>query len=231
MNHAISEDSKEFIINVKLYGKILKMIEGGNYEKFILEIINKSNKIFAHKQFVRNEDQSHSESDFVDSVLHDKYEVKLAISRKEGKMIGCGEHNVRKWIWTYLQEAETDVDYMSHPSRIKENPFYKTVTQRLSQIKDDENAILFIPFPITLTLKESNSCSDTGTLNYDYLYFVYQALKRDNGFRGLANGKCLYVIYPTIDDRMVLRDLTNNKIEFIDLADNSTYIELRISSH
>lgn len=228
MNHAISE---EFRINVKLYVKLLEMIKGGNYEKFILEIINKSNEIFAHKQFVRNEDQSHSESDFVDSVLHDKYEVKLAITRKEGRMIGGRENNVIKWIQIYLQGAETDVDYMLHPSRMKENPFYKTVTRRLSQVKDDENAILFIPFPITLTLKESNLCSDTGALNCDYLYFVYQALKRDNRFRGLANGKCLYVIYPTIDDRMVLRDLTNNKIEFIDLADNSTYIELRTSSH
>ena len=76
---------------------------------------------------------------------------------------------------------------------------YKIIKDRLSSIKEDENLILFIPFPIVLDFKDSIFLP----LMNDYLQAIYNQLEREN----LIHGRGFYYIYPSMEaDIYVLRN-------------------------
>ena len=61
-------------------------IQSGNYEPYILDLMNQSRIIFPSK-YERNEVQSEGQCDFFDTETLEKYEAKLPFYKKEGELI------------------------------------------------------------------------------------------------------------------------------------------------
>ena len=64
--------------------KLKSFIQSGNYESYVLELMNQSQIVFTG-QYERNPIQSAGECDFFDVATHEKYEAKLPFDKKEGE--------------------------------------------------------------------------------------------------------------------------------------------------
>ena len=72
------------------------IIQSGNYEKVILNLMNKSEIIFPN-QYIHVESQSKGECDYIDTSTNEKYDAKLPFSNKQGKLIGSRESDYEEW--------------------------------------------------------------------------------------------------------------------------------------
>ena len=66
--------------------KLKTFIQSGNYEIYILRLMNQSKTVFPG-EYDRHKVQSHSECDFYDVKTLEKYEAKLPFDKKEGELI------------------------------------------------------------------------------------------------------------------------------------------------
>lgn len=74
------------------------------YEKYVLTIINKSNKIFYNRQFTKSQSEAKGECDFIDQA-GSKYDVKLLIDSSQGELIGQRKNEFDLWINEMLKES------------------------------------------------------------------------------------------------------------------------------
>ena len=63
-----------------LSDELRMFVQSGNYEPYILDLMNRSNVIFPG-QYDRNTDQSNNQSDFYDVQTLEKYEANLSLGR------------------------------------------------------------------------------------------------------------------------------------------------------
>ena len=75
------------VIRIRYTEECSKLIDNRIYEPLVLELMNRSTRFFSDKPIRHIEDQSHGESDFVDSNGR-KYEVKSIIDSNQGRMLG-----------------------------------------------------------------------------------------------------------------------------------------------
>ena len=80
-----------------------KFIQSGNYEPYILDLMNRSSVIFPG-QYERNTDQSDNQSDFYDVQTLEKYEAKLPFDKKEGKLICSNQGSFKEWLKFMMDE-------------------------------------------------------------------------------------------------------------------------------
>ena len=90
-----------------------RIIKNGNYEKYVMEIMNKSKTIFNNIHVSPNKEQSHGESDFVDQDGN-KYEAKLIIDKKQGEIIGQSKNDIDDWINDMIKECSEISDISSY---------------------------------------------------------------------------------------------------------------------
>lgn len=175
-------------------------IQQQNYEKYILTIINKSKLIFQNLRFSYIEDQAHGESDFVDN-NGQSYDAKLIFDKKQGALIGDPRNDFNEWIEVMLKEKTEFGECIKKRdiSFLETTRLYRIMKARLSTVKQDENAIFFIPFPVVDEFKGSSFLQ----LTTDFLQAVYNKLDENQ----LVNDRKLYFIYPSGDsNEYVLRD-------------------------
>ncbi len=131
-------------------------IKRQNYEQYVYAIVNKSTKIFREVSFTKIEEQSHGECDFIDS--HGiKYDVKLLFNQQQGQLIGNPKNTLIQWIQKMENEktefsksiTERDLSY------VESTKLYMIMRERIQSLEADENAILFIPYPIVQDLESS----------------------------------------------------------------------------
>lgn len=104
---------------------------------------------------------------------------------------------------------------------VTELKLYKTLAQRLITVQENENAIFFFPYPITLDMDPYDNFSMLQFCS-DILDSVFGEFKRN----GLVGGdRKVYAIYPSIDEKMVLRCLNDNKREYLSCADTEKYFK------
>ena len=89
----ISDEFKEFI-------------QSGNYEVAILKLMNQSRIVFTNT-YIRNESQSSSECDFVDTIIAEKYEAKLPFDKREGALICSNKGDLKDWL-VYMMDEEAE---------------------------------------------------------------------------------------------------------------------------
>ena len=82
---------------------------------------------------------------------------------------------------------------------VKGTKLYAVLKERLDSVKEDENVIFFIPYPIVFDTKSSIFLQFTT----DYLQATYNQLKEEN----LIGERRIFFIYPSMESSIyVLRD-------------------------
>ena len=187
-------------------------IQSGNYEQYILDLMNKSTKVF-QGQYASNEDQSCNQCDFYDVQTFEKFEAKLPFDKKEGRLICSNNADFKAWIEFMMdEEAEFGEKIIQQRGKYSVDSLrlYKTMKKRINTVQDDENAVILFPYPITFDI-EHDSVFFCG----DILSTIFSELVKN----GVIGTRKIYVIYPSLDNKMVLRCLNNDKREYLISAD------------
>ncbi len=207
-NYLISDDFREFL----KYRK---------YEEYVGIILNRSKVILAGKHFEKVKEQSNGECDFIDE-KGAKYDAKLLIDKKQGKLLGDRKNKFEKWIED-IQKEEARFFNLAEQDNLEEIPeirLYKVMKDRLLSLKKDENVIFFMPFPMVMDFEGSYTMYGT----MDYIDVVYSEFENDE----LVNERAVYFIYPSMDGKWVLRDKHNYR-EFIEVPELDTIIKIQSS--
>ena len=195
-----------------LSDELKSFIQSGNYEPYILNLMNRSEVIFPG-QYVKNEDQSCNQCDFYDVETYEKFEAKLPFDKKEGKLICSNQGSLREWL-KYMLDEEAEFGEKIILERGKHSVdslrLYRTMEKRLKTVQENENAVILFPYPITLDMEGDGGLN---LLHFcsDILSSIFGKLKEN----GVVGNRKVYVIYPSADNKMVLRCLNSNQREYL----------------
>lgn len=193
------------------------LIKHHNYEKYILSIINRSVKIFSGKTFELIQKQSNGETDFVDN-CGKKYDAKLLLDTQQGQLIGEPKNSIQQWLEVMVQEKTEFAESIRRRdlTYVEKTKLYQIMKDRVASLKEDENGILFIPFPIV----EDFEGGIFFQLATDFLQATYDRIKE----QGHIGKRRIYFIYPSMKaHEYVLRN--DNRIrEFIMCPDMKDFI-------
>lgn len=94
--------------------------------------------------------------------------------------------------------------------RIDGLKLYKTLAKRLRTVQEDENAIFLFPYPIALDMDEDR---ELNLLHFrgDILSSIFGELVHN----GIVGTRKVYAIYPSMDNKIVLRCLNTNQREYL----------------
>ena len=181
------------------------LIKSHKYEEYILNIINKSCEIFGGKTFKIVLSQSHGESDFVDN-NGIKYDAKLLFTTKQGQLIGDKKNDISDWIKSMIEERGEFAKSIEE-SNVEETKLYKIIKARIESLEEDENGILFIPFPIV------NDVEGSIFLQFatDFLQAIYDKIKE----KKIIKRRRIYFIYPGMEPHVYVLRCGNGKREYI----------------
>lgn len=193
--------------------KLKNFIQSGNYEIYILNLMNESKLVFPGV-YNQHKEQAHSECDFYDIETLEKYEAKLPFDKKEGELICRNNSNLKEWISFMMKEEEEFGDkIITHRGQytIDSLQLYKTLEKRLNDVKLDEHAVFFFPYPITFDMEPIGDELPLYQMASDILAALFRELKRN----GVVGDRNVYAIYPTMDEKFALRCLNNDLREYI----------------
>ena len=202
--------------------KLKKLIQSGNYEQLLLNLMNSSKKVFPNTyQYI--EEQSNGESDFIDLTSFQKYDAKLPFSSHQGKLIGQRDSDYSKWIETMINEKCEFGKFIEERGKhnIADLTLYKIIRDRLLSVSMDEHPIFFFPYPIVLDGEEFTILQQSG----DMLSAIFSEIKGN----GLLKGRYLYVVYPCYDEKIVIRCLNTNAREYLSNAELNEFVHYNIS--
>ena len=74
-------------IHSTIHNDIKELIKSGNYERIILDLMNASKTIFPN-QYIHQDIQANGECDFIDVITGEKFDAKIPIDKRQGKLIG-----------------------------------------------------------------------------------------------------------------------------------------------
>jgi hypothetical protein len=212
-----------FIIEttVTISDKIKELIQSGNYELFILQLLNRSKKLFPNT-FEHINKQSHGECDFIDVVTLEKYDAKLLLSPEQGRLIGSRNSNYEQWLRTMLDEAGEFGEYIRNRGKLSiENlKLYQLLNSILEKVRFDEHAIVFIPYPVT----NDQANMIYGQFMGDILSATFSKLNEN----GAVAGRKVYAIYPCSDQSIAIRCLNTGVREYFSHNELKEYIEFDI---
>ncbi len=209
-----------YSIHSTIHNDIKDLIKSGNYERIILDLMNASSRIFPNT-YVHIDNQSHGECDFIDSVTGKKFDAKIPIDEKQGKIIGSRNGDVRALTTELYNEA---LEFQACFSKEQKKPLnelklFKKMKTNISKTKADENVIFFIPYPIVLDFEGFPLIGIQ-----DLLKKIYREMATNIDL----SQKHLYAIYISFDKKMVLRDLETDEREYLDFPDMQHYVNYDI---
>lgn len=185
------------------------LIQRGNYEKIIVSLMNSSNILFPN-EYKHITSQPSGECDFEDLLTHKKYDAKLLITTEQGKNVGSRNSDLLKWFKSMAEELGEFGEYIEKRGQIdvEKLTIYRIMQKQILSDKSDENIIFFFPYPVVLDLGENSITQFVG----DILAIVFGELKKN----GIIGEREIYVIYPAMDKKIVLRCLNNEKREYLE---------------
>lgn len=196
------------------------LIKKGNYEKLIFELLKKSTRLFPN-QYEHIATQSHGECDFIDLKTGEKYDAKLPITTKQGKWIGSNNSCFKNWIESMINECSEYTKKTIKQRDLQNNPedleLYKILKNKIERDKADENIIFFFPYPVVKETSENIH----GQFALDILSSIFDDLEKN----GIVNGRKIYAIYPTIDNKICIRLLNTWVREWFPSDDLNYYIK------
>ena len=121
------------------------------YEPIVLKIMNDSKLVFPSK-YKKIEKQDHKEPDFVDIKNGNKFDAKLLFENQI--CIALSNNDLPSFI-----NKLTDMVGMNIPTVRNIGPeqtmLYQEMERRINSLEDDESGILFLPYPILMSLPGS----------------------------------------------------------------------------
>lgn len=199
----------EIKTTIKISDRFKLLIQGGNYEKLLLDLMNNSQSVFPNK-YMHNLDQTQGECDFVDLKTGQKYDAKLLFSSEDGQLV-CGKNaNMGEWMSNKFSQIYEYSKYIQNQAWSEEDKLiiYQIFKSRLASLEEDEHMIAFIPYEIVLDVEGA-------ILRYmstDMLDTIFRKLKSDK----LIGDRQIYTIYPaSAGRRIVLRCLNDNRREYV----------------
>lgn len=179
------------------------IIQAKNYEKLILEVMNRSAIIFP-SQYTHQDSQSNGESDYLDKATGEKYDAKLFFETQECVAIRDKDVEVTDWIKMILEEEnefeEAIFHHRNNEQIIESTALYKLFLKNIERIADDENGIFYAPFPIIEPRPTTAHCM----LASDWLDMLYNYWKTKHP---KTAKKSLYFITASFNNTVILRKL------------------------
>lgn len=199
----------ELNVRASIADAFSELIQRSNYENLVLDLMNKSCKLFPD-QYIHNNVQPRGECDFVNIQTGEKYDVKLAFTKQDGILLASRKRDIAAWIKRMSdQEAEFSKCISSQGIMdVEELTLYKTIAKLISKINPEEHAIFLIPYPIVLDMKDNIHLQ----FALDILSAIFNCLRNNN----LLGSRNVYTIYPSIDYSIVIRNMKNHVREYID---------------
>lgn len=209
-----------YSVHSTIHNDIKDLIKSGNYERIILDLMNASSRIFPNT-YVHIDNQSHGECDFIDSVTGKKFDAKIPIDEKQGKIIGSRNGDVSALPTELYNEAlEFQACFSKEQKKtVNELKLFQKMKTNISKTKADENVIFFIPYPIVFDFEDFPLIG-----MQDLLKKIYCEMATTIDL----SQKHLYAIYISFDKKMVLRDLETDEREYLDFPDMQCYVEYDI---
>ena len=205
-----------------IYDDYKDLLKKKVYEPIILKLMNESEIIFnGNYKYILN--QSHNESDFVSDDCK-FYDAKILFFEKQCQALAINKDN----LYTFIEELENEINEIykaidSHDSdRLINSVFYREMVNRISKANDMENIILFIPFACTMEVSDNLEL----LLKSDIFSYIFKYIKTNNC--ELVNGHNIYIVYPNCENYIIIKDLTNDTLEFIMDEVFSKYIKFNI---
>lgn len=197
--------------------KFKKLIQNGNYEQIIFQIMKDSKEVFPN-QYEYITSQGNGECDFVEKGSGKKFDAKLPLTTEQGKLVGSRKGNLLKYCQSINKGLEEFGEYIESNDEDKfENiTLYQRIKELIERDKSDENIIFLFTYPVVFDSGESSMILFVN----DSLDYFFQALKKD----GLTKNREIYVIYPNALRQLVLRRLNDDKREYIKDRYLSEYI-------
>ena len=196
----------------------LELFQRQRYEKYVLDIMNKSERFFPNTYDMVLE-QSSGQCDFIDCKTNEKFDAKIPFESKHMEMLTQGkkhEPDILGWIKVLGEEAEEYNKVIYKQDSINNLKLYNTMKKQVEKEKDDENIVFFLPFPIILSVEGSVFCQ----FGANYLNDIYSQLNED---LDLANRK-IYVIYPSIERyKFAIKKIDEYYIEYVECEELGEY--------
>lgn len=199
-------------------------VQSGNYELALLDLMNRSQKLFPHK-YRHNVEQSKGQCDFIDLETGTKFDAKLPFDKQEGELICRRDSDIQRWL-EYMMEEAAEFSQCLNQGRgihnVGELKLYKSMAKRLRTVEIDENVIFFLPYPI---VHEAEGMIYVRFAT-DILTAIYDELVNEK----LIGDRNVYVVYPALDQNYVLRCLNTGGREFLCSAEITEHISYEFTS-
>ena len=186
-------------------------------EPLVLTLMNLSRIVFpGHYEWV--ESQSSGECDFVDIDTGCKYDAKLPLTKKQGALIGSRNHDYADWMKTMIELESEFADCICSSDGVKnveKLELYCILQDCLNKLQEDENGIFFFPYPIVMDAEDLCTC-----FCMDLLDHIYDTLRKN----GHVGERDIYVIDPSMDAKIVLRNMKTDAREYLLFPELDKYI-------
>lgn len=212
-------------VKICISDNYVDLINKDLYEPVVLEIMNDSEKVFPDK-YQRILNQSHGESDYLNLNTGQMIDAKLLFKEKQCYMLSQGKDKLQKWLDSLKAEVEELFELIKSDSKrdLNTSMLYFEMVQRLNSIKKGEDVVLFMPYPLAVGYKNGT----VSYLNVNIFQMLFDNIK--NNYPETALGKRVYVIYPSLDDRIILSELTaeNYQNEYLVSGVLAEYVNMEI---
>ena len=215
---------KDVNILIKIADNYSDLLDKDVYEPIILKIMNKSKTIFP-EEYTYIVNQSHNESDFK-SESNIFYDAKILFFTEQCRALAINTNNLVEFIEYIQREANEIYSIMqsNDENKIKNCIFYNEMIKRINDAKDKENIIIFLPFAFTL---ESEDII-TESISKDIFPYIFRQVIKNNPH--LLRNNRIYMIYPSYDNQVIIRNLNEHKVEFLETDILSKYFKIEINN-
>ena len=212
------------IINQKiiLNNNYKDLIKKKTYEPILLEIINSSGEIFGEKyKHIDNDKQSNGESDYISVTSGKRLDAKTIFPSSQCEHLSLNQINIFMET-TMLESTDTFDSFMNDSGKnLDSTILYKEIENALGKIDDEENVVIFIPYPFTMEEEGALSsilCSDIFTQ-------IIIRIKQKNSEYFKKHE--VYFIYPNIENKIIIKDMNNWKTKYLksDILSKYIYVE------
>lgn len=212
-------------VRICISDRYVELLNKDLYEPVVLEIMNDSEIVFPD-QYRRILNQSHGESDYCNVNTGQMIDAKLLFKEKQCYMLSRGKEELQKWLNSLKEEVEELFEAIKSDNKRELNTsmLYFEMTQRLRSIKQDEDVVLFMPYPLAVGYKNGT----ISYLNVNIFQVLFDDMKKN--CPEIVLGKRVYVIYPSLDDRIILSELTaeNGQNEYLVSGALAEYVSMEI---
>ena len=212
------------VFDCVIYDEYKDLLKKRVYEPIILRIMNESLIIFKSKyKYIEN--QAHNESDFV-SLNNVFYDAKILFYERQCQALAINKDN----LYTFISELQREINEIyeiiksGEISRLRNSIFYREMVSRISKANMSENIILFIPFACTLEISDNLELLLKADI-FTYLFKVILEYEKD-----IIKNNNIYIIYPNLENYIIIKDLIHDRLEFIMDDVFSKYIKFNIKN-